>query len=71
MALGCRPEERQQEFWIATGDLPKSAGHPFCQRLEQLLVEGEFDDYVETLCEPCYAETHPSLACADLSEYRF
>lgn len=56
MALGRRPEERQQEFWIATGDLPKSAGHPFYQRLEQLLVEGDFDGHVETLCEDYYAE---------------
>ena len=56
MAWGRRPEERQQEFWIATGELPRSAGHPFYQRLEQLLVEGDFDGYVETLCENYYAE---------------
>lgn len=56
MALGRRPEERQEEFWIATGDLPKSAGHPFYQRLEQLLVQGDFDGFVERLCQPYYAE---------------
>lgn len=56
MALGRRPEERQQEFWIATGDLPKSAGHPFYQRLEQLLGQGDFDEFAEDLCEPYYAE---------------
>lgn len=56
MALGRQPEERQQEFWIATGDLPKSASHPFYQRLEQLLVKGDFDGHVEALCEPYYAE---------------
>lgn len=56
MALGYRPEERQQEFWIATEDLPKSAGHPFYQRLERLLVEGDFDGQVEALCEAYYAE---------------
>jgi transposase len=56
MALGRRPEERQQEFWIATGDLPRSAGHPFYERVEQLLVQGGFDEFVEDLCEPYYAE---------------
>jgi transposase len=56
MALGRRPEERQEEFWIAMGDLPRSAGHPFYDRLEQLLGEGGFDEFVEDLCEPYYAE---------------
>lgn len=56
MALGRRPEERQEEFWIATGDLPKSAGHPFYERLEELLVQGGFDEFVEDLCEPYYAQ---------------
>jgi transposase len=56
MALGRRPEERQEEFWIATGDLPKSAGHPFYERLEQLLMQGDFDEFVEDLCEAYYAE---------------
>jgi transposase len=56
MALGRRPEERQEEFWIATGDLPKSAGHPFYERLERLLMQGDFDEFVEDLCEPYYAQ---------------
>ncbi len=27
MALGRRKQERQQDFWIATGGLPRSEGH--------------------------------------------
>lgn len=56
MALGRRAEERQKEFWVAVEDLPKSAGHPFYQQLEHLLIEGQFDDFVEDLCGRFYAQ---------------
>ena len=56
MALGRQPDERQQQFWIAAGDLPRSAGHPFYEKLQALLREGDFDELVEDLCEPYYAE---------------
>lgn len=55
MALGRRPRE-QQEMWVATGDLPKSPGHAFYGKLNQLLNEIEFDDQVETLCKPYYSQ---------------
>ena len=29
MALGRQQRERQEEFWVPRGELPKSAGHPF------------------------------------------
>jgi hypothetical protein len=51
MALGKRKRE-QQGLWIASGDLPKSPGHPFYQRLNKLLVEADFDRWVERLCKP-------------------
>ena len=54
MALGKRNRE-QQEMWVATTDLPKSPGHVFYQKLNQLLAEVEFDSFVEGLCEPHYA----------------
>jgi transposase len=56
MALGRRREEQQQEFWIATSDLPRSVGHVFYRKLNQLLSEAEFDPFVEQLCEPYYHE---------------
>jgi transposase len=55
MALGKRKRE-EQESWVATGDLPTSPGHPFYQKLNQLLAEAAFDDYVEKLSKPYYAE---------------
>ncbi len=55
MALGRRKQERQGELWIATQDIPQTTGHPFYQKLNQLLAEAEFDAYVESLCEPFYA----------------
>jgi len=55
MALGKRKHE-QQEAWVATTDLPRSPGHPFYRRLNQLLTEVGFDAWLETLCQPYYAE---------------
>ena len=51
-------------MWVATGDLPKSVGHPFYTRLNRLLDEAGFDTFVEGLCAKFYAATvgRPSLA---------
>ena len=54
MALGKRKTE-QQGLWIATTDLPKSPGHPFYRKLNQLLAEAKFDHWLEELCRPYYA----------------
>jgi transposase len=53
MALGKRSDE-QQEMWIATTSLPKSQGHVFYRKLNELLAETEFDRAVEDLCRPYY-----------------
>jgi hypothetical protein len=55
MALGKRQRERQ-EMWVATTDLPRSPGHPFYRKLNELLVEAGFDDWIEQLCAPHYHE---------------
>lgn len=54
MGLGRRKQERQQDLWVATAELPRSEGHVFYQKLNSLLSETEFDEYVETLCKPYY-----------------
>ena len=54
MALGKRKTE-QQGLWIATTDLPKSPGHPFYRKLNQVLAEAKFDNWIEKLCQPYYA----------------
>jgi transposase len=53
MALGKRRSE-QQEMWVATTSLPKSEGHVFYRKLNQILAEAEFDRAVEEQCRPYY-----------------
>ncbi len=36
--------------------LPVGASHPFYQRLNQILDEKKFDEYVEAICEQFYAD---------------
>jgi hypothetical protein len=55
MALGRRKRE-QQELLVATTSLPQSPGHPFFEKLNGLLAEARFDEYVEALCRPYYAD---------------
>jgi transposase len=65
MAMGQRKRKlRQQSMWIATQELPRSASHPFYKRLNRILEQNGFDEYVEQLCESFYAPTmgRPSLA---------
>ena len=57
MSLGRRNEERQSEFWVATQNLPVAPGHVFYEKLNALLAEAGFDEWIEGLCEPYYAKT--------------
>ena len=54
MALGKRKRE-EQGLWIATTELPKSPGHPFYRKLNEVLAEAKFDEWIEKRCEPYYA----------------
>ncbi len=56
MAMGKRDTEQQQDLFITHDKLPRSPGHVFYRKLNQLLAEGGFDGWVEGLCEPCYAQ---------------
>ena len=61
MALGRRTRE-QQGLWVATTELPRSPGHPFYQKLNQLLADDGFDRWLEKRCAPHYAEDgRPSI----------
>ena len=56
MAMGRRRKRvRQEGLWTPTATLPVSASHPFYQRLNQILDEKKFDEYVEAICEDFYA----------------
>ena len=64
MAMGRRKDRaRTPGLWIATNDLPPTGGHPFYQRLNQVLEAHAFDEFVEAQCAPFYAATvgRPSL----------
>ena len=54
---------RTPGLWIATNALPVTGGHPFYQRLNQVLDTHAFDAFVEAQCAPFYAATvgRPSL----------
>jgi len=62
--MGKRKRARQASMWVATTELPRAASHPFYARLNQLLREHGFEDFVEAQCAAFYAETlgRPSLA---------
>ena len=65
MAMGKRRRRaRQKTMWVASADLPQSAGHPFYQRLNQVLDDAGFDAFVEHQCARFYADGvgRPSLA---------
>jgi transposase len=51
-----RRRAKQASMWVATQDLPRSAAHPFYTRLNQILDQAAFDEYVERLCQPFYAD---------------
>ena len=61
--MGKRRKRAQDTMWVATSDLPKSAGHPFYQRLNQVLAANSFDGFVEAACRRFYAAKlgRPSL----------
>ena len=63
--MGTRQDqEKQDDIWIARGDVARSPGHPFYQRLNELLDEEKFDQFVEGLCRKFYAPRmgRPGLA---------
>ncbi len=65
MAMGTkRTRDRQASLRVANGDLPKSAEHPFYERLNWVLDDAGFEVFVEGQCAQFCAGTRgrPSLA---------
>ena len=56
--MGKRRRESQEELFVAAGELAKSPGHVFYQRLNKLLAECGFDEGVEKACQPYYDAAH-------------
>jgi transposase len=64
MAMGTRKQrEKQDDLWIAHSELAAAPGHPFYQRLNELLEAEGFDEFVEGRCAKFYAARYgrPSL----------
>jgi integrase len=64
MAMGTRKQrEKQEGLWIAHTELASAPGHPFYQRLNELLETEGFDEFVENRCAKFYAAKYgrPSL----------
>ena len=55
MALGKR-RPQQNELFIPTAKLATGPGHPFYTKLNEVLAEAGFDEFVERLCAPYYKE---------------
>jgi transposase len=53
MAMGKR-KPRQESLFITIDQLTPSAGHPFYQRLNALLAQNGFDDWIERRCLEFY-----------------
>jgi len=55
MALGTR-KPKQPELFIPTAQVVTGPGHPFYCKLNEVLAEAGFDEFVEKLCGPYYRE---------------
>ncbi len=55
--------EKQEDLWVAHTELASAPGHPFYQRLNELLEAERFDEFVEGRCAKFYAAKYgrPSL----------
>lgn len=61
MSMGNR-SGKQRSLWVSFKDL-EAPGHPFYQKLNELLYEAHFDEQVEMLCAPYYKDGgRPSIA---------
>src|SRR5213594_2253942 len=55
MAIG-RRKEKQSELFIPATKLATGSGHPFYTKLNEVLAEAGFDEFVEKKCTPYYKE---------------
>jgi len=64
MAMGRRNRTRQEELWIPHFELASTAAHPFYRKLNGILEDEGFDQFVEQECSQYYAAMigRPSIA---------
>jgi transposase len=56
MALGKWGQQKQESMFVATNSLVKPPGHPFYEKLNELLSTAGFDDFAEAECSAYYAD---------------
>src|ERR1700693_1882432 len=56
MAMG-REGDRQGDLIVTWTEMPRSPGHVFYDRLQEVLIGGGFDRFVEAACQPFHALT--------------
>ena len=56
MTMG-RQGDRQGDLMLMWSEMPRSPGHVFYDRLQQLLLDAGFDGFVEDACKAYYAKT--------------
>ena len=67
MAMG-REGDRQGDLIVTWEEMPHSPGHVFYDRLQEVLIAGGFDVFVETACRPYYA---PKMGAPSLPPGRY
>ena len=67
MAMG-RAEGVQDDLMATWAEMPRSPGHAFYDRLQELLREAGFDAFVEQVCKPYYA---PRMGAPSLPPGRY
>jgi len=50
-----RESDRQGDLIVTWAEMPRSPGHVFYDRLQEVLMAGGFDLFVERVCQPYYA----------------
>ena len=63
-----REGDRQGDLIVTWSEMPRSPGHVFYDRLQEVLIAGGFDLFVETACQPYYA---PKLGAPSLPPGRY
>ena len=67
MAMG-RSDAVQDDLMATWGEMPRSPGHAFYDRLQDLFREAGFDAFVEGVCKPYYA---PRMGAPSLPPGRY
>src|ERR1700732_377849 len=63
-----REGELQGDLLMTWAEMPRSPGHVFYNRLQELLSEAGFDAFVEETCKPFYA---PKMGAPSLPPGRY